>query len=396
MKKALGKQDKNRVLFVVVLFWSALYLHMPYQTVFLLNAGVSADVVGVVVGAYGLSQVFLRIPLGLLADIGGRHKVFLVGGPLFIALAAVSRTLLTNSTGFLIANICSGISAATWISYMVYFAGFYPANKMTTSNGRIISANNFGVFIAYIIGLLVYSRWGMSFLCIIAFAIALGATLLISTEKEPRKPARRPSMAVIKELFGSCMNANLVLFSLIALLVQGLIFATSNSFSGQILNMLGAKSWQLGVFSVISTSAMMTTAYLSSLEPIIRQGRRKFILAAFVVLGIGCLLLPNTEFIWQVYLIGMMSGFANGFAYSYVTSEAIAQTPVFSRSTAVGFFQAVYALGMCLMPIAVGYLVKRYDIATAYYACAGLCLLAVLTILTVIVKERQWSAVGSH
>ena len=66
------KRREWTLLAVVVLFWFAQYVYIPYQTPFLTGKGVAAWMIGTVVGAYGVTQMIFRLPVGVMADWAGR------------------------------------------------------------------------------------------------------------------------------------------------------------------------------------------------------------------------------------------------------------------------------------------------------------------------------------
>ena len=74
------KVQMKLILFLVCVFWFGQYVYIPYQTTYLSEIGVSAHMIGVIVGAYGLVQIFFRIPVGLMADMGGGHKKIIMLG----------------------------------------------------------------------------------------------------------------------------------------------------------------------------------------------------------------------------------------------------------------------------------------------------------------------------
>ena len=81
------KKKRALLLTITVFFWFAQYVYIPYQTPYLSSLGIAAGVSGVILGAYGFSQMAIRIPVGVMADRRSRHKWF-------IALGAVSYTHL--------------------------------------------------------------------------------------------------------------------------------------------------------------------------------------------------------------------------------------------------------------------------------------------------------------
>ena len=65
------KRREWTLLAVVVLFWFAQYVYIPYQTPFLTGKGVAAWMIGTVVGAYGVTQMIFRLPGGGDGGLGG-------------------------------------------------------------------------------------------------------------------------------------------------------------------------------------------------------------------------------------------------------------------------------------------------------------------------------------
>ena len=85
------KRREWTLLAVVVLFWFAQYVYIPYQTPFLTGKGVAAGMIGTVVGAYGVTQMIFRLPVGVMADWAGRHRIFVSAGAALAALAYFDR-----------------------------------------------------------------------------------------------------------------------------------------------------------------------------------------------------------------------------------------------------------------------------------------------------------------
>ena len=63
------KLNKQKILFIaVIFFWFAQYVYIPYQTPYLTMIQTSTSFIGIIIGTYGISQMVLRLPVGLLAD----------------------------------------------------------------------------------------------------------------------------------------------------------------------------------------------------------------------------------------------------------------------------------------------------------------------------------------
>ena len=58
------RRNRGVLLAIVVLFWFAQYVYVPFQTPYLTSLQVSAAFIGVIVGAYGVTQMTMRLPVG--------------------------------------------------------------------------------------------------------------------------------------------------------------------------------------------------------------------------------------------------------------------------------------------------------------------------------------------
>ena len=89
------------------LFWGAIYIYMPILSPYAKHVGGSLQAAGLVMGAYGLSQILLRIPLGVWSDRLRRRKPFILLGFLL---------LLYTATLFVLAPV-----AVPWLSLRAWW-----------------------------------------------------------------------------------------------------------------------------------------------------------------------------------------------------------------------------------------------------------------------------------
>ena len=175
------KLNKQKILFIaVIFFWFAQYVYIPYQTPYLTMIQTSTSFIGIIIGSYGISQMVLRLPVGLLADYRNKYKMNMLIGALSSGCASLFRIIFNNEIGFLIGNLFSVLASAMWISFMVLYMSFYPKDQQTKATSSIIVANNLGMLLGFITSTLLYKKIGMQMICLLSVISGIVSALFIS------------------------------------------------------------------------------------------------------------------------------------------------------------------------------------------------------------------------
>lgn len=368
------KQEIN-FLAMVSLFWFAQYIYIPYQTTYLTFLGVSSAFTGMVLGAYGITQLVFRFPIGLCADSIGRHKCFIMAGTLFSGLASLFRIFMGDGMGFLIANLFSGLASAMWISFMIFYTNHYSTKNQQTATSRIVMFNNFGMLIGFLLSTIGYSRIGMMGICILSLFAGLLAFFLSLQIKEPRHKTETIETRV---LLSVCKIKRLWLFAILALIQQGIQLTTAMSFTNQILKDLGGSDGLVGVSSIIYMVSAVAFSAFGSTFLCCKKGPKFWIPTVFVIVSVYCILVPSAKSIPQLLILQVLPGISTGILFSYLTSEAMCGIPAKTRSTAMGLFQAVYAIGMTTFPIITGTIASAFSIRCGYLVLTGTALIGTI------------------
>jgi MFS family permease len=121
-----------------VLFWGAVYIYMPILAPYAKMVSGSLQSVGLVIGAYGLSQLILRIPLGVWSDRWRRRKPFILLGFIFDGLAALGLLLSTSTVMLFFSVLTAGIAASMWVPFTVLYSSYFPAGQVVYSMSLIL------------------------------------------------------------------------------------------------------------------------------------------------------------------------------------------------------------------------------------------------------------------
>ena len=77
MGREAEKRNERLMLAAVFFFWFSVYTYPSFLTSYAVNElKASTAIAGMIVGSYGLMQMALRIPLGILSDVLKKRKPF--------------------------------------------------------------------------------------------------------------------------------------------------------------------------------------------------------------------------------------------------------------------------------------------------------------------------------
>lgn len=372
------KARSRHFLLIVTLFWFSQYIVVPFFSPHLIAMGISASFAGVIMGAYGMAQLILRIPISMGEDINGRHKLFILTGLGFMAASALSPLLSSSPIAYLLSRLLTGVGASTWVSYTAAYTQNVPNVKQRM--GQLIAANNLGVMISYIVGGLLYQSLGMGALFAASLASSALAMLLTLRWKPAAAPVKRPFQ---KEHFLTVIqNRHLWFCALLTTLGQLVLFATSSSFVSNYAKILGASSLMLSIISVAFNLMGTIASWAYAQGALKKLSERWQLVVAFGVMALYCALLPACRAPWQVALVQLLGGMSRSIMYTLLMAVAPAEIAPEAKTTATGVFQSIYSLGMTAGPIVMGRLLDASgSYSFSFLAMAGVALLAVVWVL---------------
>lgn len=347
------KRNDRLFLVIVTLFWFSQYIFVPFLSPHLAALGITASLSGVIIGAYGFSQLVLRIPVSVSEDCIGRHKLFMVGGLSALVLGSALPLLSSSPAVYLISRTLAGVSASTWVSYTVSFTG--GRSDVKARMGQLIAANNLGVMLSYIVGGVLYEAIGMKTLFAVSSLIAVAALALLPLCKV--KNAEHPHTFRIRELADVLKNRRLLLTALMAALVQLISFATAQSFVSTYARELGVGGVGISLIAIAFNASGVAASTLFSRGVFSRMSERAFWAMGFGILALYCLALPLCHGLVLIVLAQLVGGVGRTLLYTHQMAVCSADVPAQSKTTAMGVFQSIYSLGMTFGPIVMGWFI---------------------------------------
>jgi EmrB/QacA subfamily drug resistance transporter len=163
--------------FVVPFLVASINVALPVMTV---EFHMEAVVMTWVSTVYFLAIAMVQVPMGRLADIYGRRKLYVVG--LVIALAASAIGAVANSVGMLLLSrtlqgIGSGITSNTIIAILT---SVYPSESRGKALGISMSGTYVGLIFGPLIGGVMTERFGWQSMFMLSGALFLFLLVLVS------------------------------------------------------------------------------------------------------------------------------------------------------------------------------------------------------------------------
>ena len=379
----------NLLFFVTILFWFSLYAYTSYVSPELEQMGAAASFIGLVGSAYGFTQLILRIPVGILSD-KWQKKFFICLGGFTSGLAALVMLIFYDyPMAFLFGRALSGVAASSWVTFTVLYSSYFPPDESTKSITMINVANQIGrmlsfVFAGVIVAYFNDPRTAFTVSAIGGFA-AFALSLIIKEEGKisGKKPVRIP------ELLAVAKDHNLLITSILAVCVQVVAFSTYFLFSANHAKSIGASQAELSYLNVVLFLASLIVNFIMSKWLLQRVSSKLLVFIGFLIVSVYCILMPHSTTVLHLYCLQVLAGIGNALTLTLLLGLCVRDIQPDRRSAAMGFFQAVYGLGMTIGPIIMGFVIGIWNLAVGFYVMGTIALVSAIATIILFAKSPE-------
>lgn len=334
--------------------------------------------VGVAIGAYGLSQALLQIPLGLLSDRVGRKPVIFGGLAMFV-IGSLVAGLSTNIYGVIAGRFLQGCGAiaSTLLALVSDVTRVEHRTKAMAGIGISIGLS-FGV--ALIVGPFVYHVGGISGVFLFSavagvFGIVVVATLVPTPTVRSHNPQTGVSINLIGDVLGSkdLRRTQVGVFMLQYMLMSSFIaFPIVMRRTGQITD---AEHYVIYFWLVLITFIVMGPFMHLSDKPRYTKPMMLSMIGLFLA---SALLLAGVRDYYPV--LASLVVFFMAFNLLEVIMPALVSklSAARARGTAMGVYSTCQFAGGFVGGTLGGFIVSRWDITYLMYFNALICALWLL------------------
>lgn len=390
-----GMGQHNRGLYtlgtVIVFYWFSLYTYVPILSPYAKTIGASHKMIGLILGSYGLVQLILRIPLGIISDSLTLRKVFINIGAALALVSSIGMWFCSDPFMLLIFRTLAGAAATTWVVYIALFSSFFDVQDSPKATGYINSLNLLGMIAAFIGGGLVSYLLGQRFTFLLAalgglvgFSLSLNVKESITTHKRNIK---------LKDLTSLIGDKNLALLSGLAVIIQLIRFATVFGFTPLAAKNIGANEFELNFLTAVSIIPGIISSTASGGLFIKKLSVKTVVTLGFMTASLMCAVIPFVNSMTLLYVTQFIGGFGQGAVLPLLMGTSIKNIDEARRATAMGIFQSIGSIGIIAGPVVVGVLSETAGMKWGFWIIGFLGILGAFASLAVI-KNRQVNTVA--
>ncbi len=339
-------------------------------------AGATPFLLGMAIGAYGLTQAVLQIPFGMLSDRFGRLPIIYIGLLIF-ALGSVVAGMSDSVWGVIAGRVIQGAGAIS-AAVMALLSDLTREQHRTKAMAMIGISIGISFAVAMVVGPLVTRGFGLSGLFWFTAAMALlGMVIIAATVPKPAMQVRTRESGVAKAALSATLRNPALLrldfgiFALHALLMASFI-ALPLALVEQGCLPKEEHWWVYLIALFVGFFAMLPFIIYSEKK---RQMKRVFV-------GAISVLMATELYLWwfadslTLLIIGTVAFFtAFNFLEASLPSLISKVAPAGAKGTAMGVYSTSQFLGAALGGMLGGWLFSLGGASWVFAGCAALAAL---------------------
>lgn len=360
-----------------------------------LPGGTNLTLVGLALGAYGLTQAIFQIPFGMASDKFGRKRVIIVGLVLF-AIGSVFAAMATDIYWTIFGRVLQGAGA---ISAAVTALAADLTREQHRTKVMAMIGSSIGLVFAFslVAAPLLYAVIGMHGIFWMTGGLALAAIAVVIYIVPEPPPVHAGLRVPFREVLVNTQLLRLNLGIFILHMAQMMMFVVV---PGLLISTGGlplASHWQVYLPAVLISFVLMVPAIIYAEK---RQKLRTVFVAGIVLLLLTLLMLGLQSNHFYVVAGGLLSFFvAFNLLEAMLPSLISRVAPPQAKGAALGVYNTAQALGLFMGGALGGWIVKHYNAQSVFLFAAGITLIwlaAAATMQAILPRQLAMNATKTN
>ncbi|MGB4766008.1 MAG: MFS transporter [Rugosibacter sp.] len=360
-----------------------------------LPGGTNLTLVGLALGAYGLTQAIFQIPFGMASDKFGRKRVIIIGLVLF-AIGSVFAAMATDIYWTIFGRVLQGAGA---ISAAVTALAADLTREQHRTKVMAMIGSSIGLVFAFslVAAPLLYAVIGMHGIFWMTGGLALAAIIVVIYIVPEPPPVHAGLRVPFREVLVNTQLLRLNLGIFILHMAQMMMFVVV---PGLLISTGGlplASHWQVYLPAVLISFVLMVPAIIYAEK---RQKLRTVFVAGIVLLLLTLLMLGLQSNHFYVVAGGLLSFFvAFNLLEAMLPSLISRVAPPQAKGAALGVYNTAQALGLFMGGALGGWIVKHYNAQSVFLFAAGITLIwlaAAATMQAILPRQLAMNATKTN
>ncbi|MFE5317516.1 MFS transporter [Paenibacillus sp. NPDC056579] len=371
---------------VTLFFWASLYTYVPILSPYLDHLGATYSFAGLVLGSYGFVQILLRLPLGIASDRMKVRKPFIMLGMLSTTLSCICFAMDGHLGWALAGRIVSGIGASTWAAFTVLYASYFSRDQATRAMSLISLLTASGQLVGMGVSGYLVKEWGWTSTFWVGSVIGAAGLIISLGIHEPKEGISREPIQW-SNLYRVMKEPLLLKVSTLSILAHSILFITMFGFTPSHAMALGADELGLTLLVFAFMLPHAVSNYISGRFLAPRYGSWTLVIIGFILSALCTTAISLADSLTVLVVTQVCNGFFQGICFPLLLTLAIDKIDREKQATAMGFYQAVYAVGMFAGPFVAGWINEWGGLKSGFYFAGALGVAA--TILAIIWSRAE-------
>lgn len=369
--EAMSPQERRSAAALALIFFlrmAGLFMILPVFALYAEDLAHSTPLlIGIALGAYGLTQALLQIPFGALSDRFGRKPV-IAAGLLLFALGSVVAALSDSIHGVILGRLLQGAGAIA-AAVMALAADLTRDEQRSKAMALIGISIGLSFLLAFAAGPLLNTWIGVPGIFWLAAGLGLTAILVLFTLVPQPVHSHfhrdcQPAPRRIPNLLGRPELLRLNTGILVLHMVLTASFVALPLMLRDLAGLAAAEHWRIYI-PVLVLSVLLMLPFLSLAE----RGRRMkpvFMGAVALLALVQALLWLGAEGLWTLALLLTLFFAAFNFLEATLPSLVSRAAPADARGTALGIYSTSQFIGTFCGGLLGGWMHGRFGIEAAF------------------------------
>jgi MFS family permease len=338
--------------------------------------GATPALIGLAIGAYGLTQALLQIPFGIISDRIGRLPVIYIGLIIFAAGAMLAASA-DSIWGVIAGRVLQGAGAIS-AAVMALLSDLTREQHRTKAMAMIGMSIGLSFAVAMVVGPLLARSYGLSGLFEATAAMALFGVLVVAlvVPRASSQLRHRESGVAKQALAATLRHPDLLRLDLGIFVLHAVLMASFLALPLALVEKAGLPKEQ---HWWVYLTALLVGFF--SMIPFIIYGEKQRQMKRVLLGSVAVLLLCELFFWWfghslRALVLGTIVFFtAFNLLEASLPSLISKVAPAGGKGTAMGVYSTSQFLGAAVGGILGGWLFQHGGLGVVFAGCAGLCAL---------------------